>query len=67
MKIDREELFAAAERAGVKLIPAVYDKDGRKVTMVYTDGTYSCVDPRFDLSYYDEDKTNEKVKRENEQ
>ena len=60
--MDKEKLFAAAERAGVNVVPVVYDDEGRRVTMIYTDGTYGYADPKFDLSYYDEDKTNEKIK-----
>ncbi|WP_125762885.1 hypothetical protein [Companilactobacillus hulinensis] len=62
---DKERLYKAARDAGVDFVPGIVDKNGKHVSAILGDGSYSYVDPRFDLSFFDEDKPGKERKDEN--
>ncbi|WP_125589924.1 hypothetical protein [Companilactobacillus jidongensis] len=53
---DKEKLLKLAKEAGIDLQPAVYDENGKHVTAILSDGSYSYVDPTFDLPYCSDEK-----------
>lgn len=53
---DKEKLIKLAEEAGIDLQPAVYDENGRHVTAILSDGSYSYVDPTFELPDLSDEK-----------
>ena len=53
---DREKFRRIARKMGMRVVPPIYDENGRRVYMVLPDGSYSYEDPRFDLSFFDEKK-----------